>query len=509
VWVATGTGLSRRDAAGRWLPPTAGLPSVGLPTVEVRHVAPHPDGGAWAATAAGPARVLPDGTVTAVDLPAAGAGAGANDSRAVAVSPAGAVWVATAVGLVELSPAGTARRHTVADGLPSEDCRAVLVMPDGEVWVGTPAGLARRRPDPAASWLAVSTSDGLVGNSVRALHGPWSAPLHFPTVGSAREPHVVRDGSRIWLTWAERQDAPDLADPWLIRLRTFDWPGPGWSAPVTVSSPAAGGPNTDREPAIAPLAGGRVRVYFRSNRAGGSRLWSAEVGADGTATGPRIELVGAAADSNPAPVTPPGADPWLLFRSDRNVALGRLGGGVPGTADTEASHRAPEEAAVRRFAGSVTVVPADLDRNRGLRHFGDLLDYTPQRPDGGPLAPDELYTPATIGLYVQRGPAGRPLVSRDAERLRQLLDRFLPVNVRAVIVLRSAALEEVVFPPGRPADAYRDDFPYVERYQGPGEATAVDLPGWLFFLSTDGASVTADPASLSTLRRRTWWPPFR
>jgi hypothetical protein len=223
-------------------------------------------------------------------------------------------------------------------------------------------------------------------------------------------------------------------------------------------------------------------------------------------TTPAVTLTGPAADSNPAPVTLPGGVQLLLFRSDRNVALGRLGGGVPGETGADDSRRAPEEAAIRRFAGSITATPADLDRNRGRGHFGDLLDYTPQQPDGGPLAPDELYTPGTIGLYVERGPAGRPLVRRDADRLKQLLQRFLPVNLRAVVVLRSGELDEVIPPP---TDAYRDKFPLAERYQGLTDETAIVPVGWLVFLSTDSDSVTADPTHPTTLRRRSWWPPFR
>ncbi|GAA4699514.1 phage tail protein [Phytohabitans rumicis] len=505
VWVATAAGLTRRVPGGTW--------QAVAETAGARQVAQGPDGTVWVATGSGLARVGADGTAAMVDLVAAGAGPGTNDTRAVAPALAGTgpVWVATAAGLVELSSAMTARRHGTGDGLPSDDCRAVLAQPDGTVWVGTPAGLAVRGPDPAATWRVVSTVDGLVGNAVRALHGPWSAPLRFAATGSgARDPHAVRDGNRLWLTWAERQATADEADPWLIRLRSLTWPAASWSAPVAVTTTAAGGRNTDREPALAPLTGGAVQVFLRSNRGGGPRLWSVLVNASGTPGAPVTVHTGPTADTNPAPVRMPGGAQWLLFRSDRNVALGRLGGGVPGAADAATSRRAPEEAAVRRHAGSISAVLADLDRNRGHRQFGDLLDYTPQRPDGGPLAPDELYTPATIGLYVQRGPAGRPLVRRDADRLRQLLDRFLPVNVRAVIVLRSAALEEAVFPPGHElTDAFRDDYPFVEIYQGPSEQIAVTLRDWLVYLATDGTSVTADPTQLSTLRRRTWWPPFQ
>lgn len=492
AWFATGGGVARL-ADGVW---TTFTTEQGLPTNDVRHVAPFRDG-VWLATAAGLATIGHDDRVTPVDLTALGLGAAANDTRVVSTQD-GTAWIATATGLVELRPGRTARLYSTADGLPGNDVSAVTVTPDGVVWAGTPTGLGRR--DTSGIWRQVTTADGLVGNVVRGLHGPWSAPMRFgPATTTARDPHILRDGNRLWLAWSQSEGAADGTDRSGLRLSRFDWPGPTWSEPVPVTSGAA-----DTEPAVTPRAGG-ARLYFRSDRGGGSGLYTVDVN-ESTVGDPAPVLTGPAADTNPALAVLPGGTPWLLFRSDRNVALGRLGGGIPGETDADASRRAPEEAAIRRFAGSITAIPGDLDRNRGRRRFGDLLDYTPQQPNGGPLDPDELYTPGTIGLYVERGPSGRPLVRRDADRLKQLLQRFLPVNLRAVVVLRSGELEEVV---PVPTDAYADRFPLAERYQGLADETAVVPRGWLVFLATDGGSVTADPTHPTTLRRRSWWPPFR
>jgi hypothetical protein len=152
----------------------------------------------------------------------------------------------------------------------------------------------------------------------------------------------------------------------------------------------------------------------------------------------------------------------------------------------------------------------DLQRNSLRRQFRDLLTYTPQKPGGlaeGRLTPDEIYTRGTIGLYVERGPAGKPLTLSDAERLRQLIDRFMPVNLRAVIVLRPTdVLLERVYPPG-PTDGYTDLYPFIEVLTGPIDSTGVVMPDWLLFMSTDATSRTADPGDLTTLRRRTFQPP--
>jgi hypothetical protein len=221
---------------------------------------------------------------------------------------------------------------------------------------------------------------------------------------------------------------------------------------------------------------------------------------------------GEAVDAEPALVAPAGGDRLLLFRSDRNVALSRLGGGIPGVDASDASRRAGDEASVRRFAGTTTVSLSDLDRNRERGRFGDLLTYTPQKPGGArepALGPDELYTRGTIGLYVERQAAGPPLTAAGAERLRELLQRLLPANMRAVIILQpSGLLLESVFPSPHPlADAYMDDYPFIEDVGGVGETTRAALPDWHQLLASRTTSVTVDPRDLTSLRGRTWRPP--
>ncbi|WP_432949922.1 hypothetical protein ACQPXM_17735 [Kribbella sp. CA-253562] len=508
VWFATATGVVRRTGAGWSTYETA----QGLLSNDVRQVVVDPHGALWVATAAGPARISRDGSVSGIDLARLGI-VGANDVRAIAPVPVpvepqpavreyGPVWMATAVGLVELRSDRLAELYTVADGLPGNDCRTVLVTPDGVIHAGTSAGLGVRDK---AGWHTLTTADGLIGDDVRDLHGPWSAPQWFADAGAGeQDPQLVRDGNRLWLASSHLVAVADPSGRRKIRIRRFDWPGPAWTDPTDLTNGSA----ADREPAVAPRGANGARVYFRSDRGGGADLFSADIDTAGAVTAPAPVLGGPAADTDPTSVGMPDGSTWLLFRSDRNIAFGRLGGDVAGSGT---SRHAADEASVRRFAGSVTVTPNDLDRNRGRRQFGDLLSYTPQRPDGTPPGPDELYTPNTLGLYVERGPAGRPLVARDAERLRQLLIRFLPVNRRAIVVLRSAQLDEEVFGPGQPlGDSYRDEYPFAE-YLTVVDASSVSAPGWRVFRFADPASRTSVPSTPTTPSaqpNRSWWPPF-
>jgi hypothetical protein len=81
-------------------------------------------------------------------------------------------------------------------------------------------------------------------------------------------------------------------------------------------------------------------------------------------------------------------------------------------------------------------VLSDVDRLGRLGAFDDLVSYTPHRPAGEPVEPPlteaEVYTRSTVGLYLtQAGPGS--LDESGAERLRAVLRRFVPVNVRIVV----------------------------------------------------------------------------
>jgi phage tail-like protein len=511
IWVATSAGLSSRDPGGTWRSWTQ---TDGLPSADIRHATEAFDGVIWIATAAGLAALGKDG-ISSQSLEAAGGPPGTDDIRAVAAgAPANGseerpptVWAATAGGLVQVRSPRHVTTFGMADGLPSNDCRSALVGPDDEIWVGTPAGAAVRQP--GGSWLHVDMLGGLPSNDVRAFHGPWSAALEFLPAGAGdREPHAVTDATgRIWLSWAEIQATGDVTDGSLIRTRRFTWPGPAWGGPIPVTSLGGLVHASDREPTLFPIAAGGARVSFRSDRDGGHRIWSVDLDAADVPGASVPETTGPSSDHDPTTALIGGVSRWLLFRSDRNVAIARLGANVADGSSIEPSRRAPTEASIRRYSGSTTVWLDDLTRNRERRRFGDLSSYTPQKPRASgeaPLEPDELYTRGTIGLYVERGPAGRPLTAGDADRLRQLLARFLPVNLRAVIILRpSPALLEQMFPV---SDAFQDQHPFIEFYSGIADSTAAALPDLLLFISTDAASITVDPGMPTTLRRRLWWP---
>lgn len=403
-------------------------------------------------------------------------------------------------------------------GFGPDNCRATGDWGDRIDWrepqplplvpAGRLADLAACPDDtPGAVRLAYARHDGTAWQvrTVRFDGSAWSGDEAL-TVGplASREPTLGRDpDGRVWAVWA-RQGAVGAAG-WSLRQRSRP-SGGAWGAETALTAPPAPDTTGDREPGLAVRPGLPPLVFFRSDRGGGADLWSVPVG--GSAA--RI-TAGAPADTWPAPVDV-GGTRWLLHRSDRSVGhdtVGGAGGQRTGT--------------LHRYAGSTSVVLGDVDRLRRRRAWDDLVAYTPHRPDGAstarPLREDEIYTRGTLGLYLTQAVSGL-LDESMAERLRTVLRRFLPINLRAVVWLAPRADVEYVYPAGADLlDTYRDKHPDIDHLSVGEGPVSVLLPGWGVLgsapLSTpppadpEARGITADPTDLTSLRWRTHHPPLQ
>ncbi len=223
-----------------------------------------------------------------------------------------------------------------------------------------------------------------------------------------------------------------------------------------------------------------------------------------------------AADSAPAPLLLSNGTLALFYRSDASISLAQVAIGGALSQNTSmgknigswSSVRVPDAGSLRHFAGATSPVRAELLRNgqRGL--WGDLLTYTPQRPMGDALLEEEYYTRNTLGFYISQGKSDQPLTGQNAERLRQLLQGFMPINMRAVLILTPLLDREYVYPAGADiGEAYQDQYPFVEHHTGLNDSTAATLPDQVQLLSNTKADVSANPADLKTLHFRTYAPP--
>jgi phage tail-like protein len=393
---------------------------------------------------------------------------------------------------------------------------------------------------------AVVAADGVVWlfwamhieSNWRIVSARWDGTTWSPLetiadgLGGNREPCAVLDQThRIWVFWSRRHGVGTLDDTWTLRRRIFDPATSTWDAEAPVTTPPPGGRAADREPGVVRLSNGDLRLFFRSNRAGGAALWSITLSpATGAAVGPPSAITAdAAADHAPVPILLPGNTLWLLYRSDRSVPLSRVATqplpevknhvtSQEPAADSLAavplrSMRIVDTGTLRRFAGSTSVVLGDAARLSRRHLWDDLLAYTPQKPlgpaGGEVLGDDDLYTRGTVGLYLSQVLPDTPFTRQMIAQLRLVLARFLPINVRAVVILTPRLDIEYVYGRGiKIGEAYEERHPIIELFTGLGEDTNAPRPrvDWLILHANIADQVSADPVNLTSLRRRAYFP---
>lgn len=505
AWAATPAGVSRL-ARGAWRSWTA---AEGLPAGTPRDLALAPGRPAALATDAGVAVAGGGGEPAGWVVHDVAAGLPSADVRSLAWLEDGTLAAATAAGLA-LWDGRRWRIHTTGDGLPSSDLRSVAPSPDGRLVVGTAAGVAIGG---GSSWSVESVADGLPSDVVVGVHTTWSAPLVLAGDGGGhREPRAgVDPAGRTWVVWATRPAAAAAARPvWTLAFRRFDPAAPAWAwEPPQALTVAPPGGAADREPSLAADGGG-FRVVFSSDRGGGRNLWWTTVDAAGVPGVPQPFAAAAAEATSPVSVPGPDGATWVVFRSDASLAPSQAGVLQPPGSGPRPSVRVPDAGALLLRAGCRTPVLAHAARNLGRRHWDDLFTYTPEYPHlpaAQTPTDDHLYTRRTLALYLRRARTGQPITQEQVARLKRLLGRFLPVNLRLVLILSPEPWVELVYSElADLTDAWADSVPLVEVLDGLADATAAAVPEWAVLLSNELASRSASELDLTTLRRRTWFP---
>jgi hypothetical protein len=332
-----------------------------------------------------------------------------------------------------------------------DHCPAVVKDAGGAVWLFWHS----RRRGPTDIW-AMTLAPGATS---------WSAPRRI-TSGQPRDqmPAAFVDASsQLRLVWSA-----GLADRSRIVQSTFN--GTSWSEPTHVSS---GGDTSssfrDEAPAVV-LFNGDVWAFWSSNRDGLFRLWaSRQTGAGWSAPVP--VTTGRHGEKDPAAfVDDSGGALRLLFRSQQGGEAFR----------------------------SRTVDFANLAAIRRGR-VDDRWHYTYS------VAIDSAscYARDTVGLFITPDNATN---LAEADRVRTLVEPFRPLPVRFVWFLEPAAFTETVYSPIDIGESYHDDYPYVDTLGAVGESTTVALPQWSILHTNTPGDVAADPADLTTLRHRIFYP---
>jgi phage tail-like protein len=346
---------------------------------------------------------------------------------------------------------------------PSGDHHPVVVKDaKGTIWLFWES----RRRGPSDIW-AMTLANGATS---------FSAPQRI-TGGDFhdRMPNAVLDSTgQIRLFWTR-----DLGDRTRIFQSIFD--GATWKAPVDVSSasrmiwPSQSGSSPhfrDEAPAVV-LFNKEVWLFFGSNRDGRWHIWASKE--TGSGFRPPVRVTGPGSDDmEPAAFANGSGALRLVFRTQRSGEAFR----------------------------SRTVDFADLGAiQRGKVEDRWHYTYSVDRSD------TSFYARDTVGLYitpddnVNRGP-----YQDEADRVRTLVEPFRPLPVHFVWFVEPPNTVESLYGQVDIGEGYTDVYPIVDHLGDIGESTTVALPGVTILHANIPADVSANPADLTTLRRRTFFP---
>jgi len=371
--------------------------------------------------------------------------------------------------------------------------------------------------------FVVNAADSRRLLAARFSAGTWAAVETLADHAAEPAPRPGADGL-VHLFFARRDPGAPGEDRWTIRRRRFNPSAPGWDAETAVTGQPAGARAADREPAPGPETGGGFELFLSSDRAGGHALHTVTVPlAAGPAADPAPVLGDPFNDTAPLPLVHGDGTLELIFRSDDAPAPVRPPRGLPGT--VLLSRREDGLGLVPHSAGALTVDPSDTAR-LGLRdRQSDLLAYTPQRPigplglvrrEGAPaiaepaLSTSELRTRETVTAYIRRAATGAPLTAERQTRLAGVLDRYKPINLRvALAVAPERTVEEVYSAANDIGERWEDRGPVVETIGPYSDTSTAAAPDLRFLMTNSLSHVTADPADLTSLRNRLFFPPLQ
>jgi hypothetical protein len=262
----------------------------------------------------------------------------------------------------------------------------------------------------------------------------WGVPKALTSLSQPdREPFAIFDpanGGRIWLFWS-RKKANGLWNIFFRTTATLDFNAltdAAWAEFEMTPVPG----NYDNREAAATLSGpGNLDLYFSSNRVDGWHIWNRPVtiaapqGAD-TAVISRQFTHRAA-----APLTIVGGPLRLFFRANESAIY------------TSAIY--PKSTTVdARYVGSTTADTRNPTRLSLRGSFDDIGHYTYDTPKA--TAGEEakrLYSRDTVGVFLGPDTSDQQLIVRNPTLLATALTRFLPIQVRAVLLTGQVYTEYV------------------------------------------------------------------
>jgi hypothetical protein len=186
----------------------------------------------------------------------------------------------------------------------------------------------------------------------------------------------------------------------------------------------------NREPAGAASGAGSVDLYFASNRTDGWKIWQKPVapasqGADAQIT------TGQFTHRAPMPLDVDNGVRRLFYRGNESVTYASALYPLATTIDA-------------RYAGSTTADTRNAARLSQGGTFHDIGHYCHDTPRASAnQEAKRVYSRDTVGIFLAPDTSDQQLIVRNRTLIADALARFLPIQVRAVLIADLSIIEYV------------------------------------------------------------------
>lgn len=237
--------------------------------------------------------------------------------------------------------------------------------------------------------------------------------------------------------------------------------------------PPDGIPYDDLEPAAAVNADNELELYWVSNRTGGKAIWKTKIQGNGSIDLNDAEMLmdDPYSQRTPLPLMVNNSM-TLIYRSNRCI-----------------SYENEEYRATRttdfRYSGSTTLDRRDTAKFELRGTYDDFQTYTHTTgKNGGKPDDNDWYARDTIGVYISPLKDNQQYLTRSREFIKGILERFLPIQIRAVFVIEPPKTGEHVYTDEKDIrETFTDEYSITvpEKYPGTGGEHKDKAPGWIWF----------------------------
>lgn len=209
----------------------------------------------------------------------------------------------------------------------------------------------------------------------------------------------------------------------------FDEPTWNLGEPEPLISIPANRNYDNREPAVKVDGQGNILVFWSSNGAGSWNIWCKKFNkTQNNWSDDMPATLSFYTHKAPTIISDDNGDIRLFYRS--NEAVTYWSDIYPGTKTLDS-----------RYAGSTTIDVRNSATIGKRRNFEDILHYT---YDTGKTN-ENWYARDAVGIYLTPDSEDQKLVMQNQELVRGILNRFLPIQLRAVFIINPAIYNELIY----------------------------------------------------------------